>query len=101
MQFSFEHIKTVLCVLVIPLMLWGIKLEVNNAVTNETIEKLEEEVKKAPEDTVLIASALMAVTRNLYVSALGVEGTAHMFEAVADSFVETEEFIQQFKPTIH
>jgi|TARA_R110000796_G_scaffold53338_1_gene125235 hypothetical protein len=64
-------------------------------------ELVEKEIKKAPEDTVLIASALMAVTRNLYVSALGIEGTAHMFEAVADSFVETEEFIQQFKPTIH
>tara|TARA_R100001377_G_scaffold44832_1_gene25593 strand:- start:97 stop:339 length:243 start_codon:yes stop_codon:yes gene_type:complete len=64
-------------------------------------ELVNEEIKKSPEDAILIASALMAVTRNLYVSALGIEGTAHMFETVADSFVETEEFIQQFKPTIH
>tara|TARA_R110000787_G_scaffold92514_1_gene194370 strand:+ start:287 stop:529 length:243 start_codon:yes stop_codon:yes gene_type:complete len=62
---------------------------------------INKEIKKAPEDAVLIASALMAVTRNLYVSTLGVEGTAHMFETVAETFVETEEFIQQFKPTIH
>ncbi len=32
----------VLSVLVIPLLLWGIKLEVNNAVQNEKITKLEE-----------------------------------------------------------
>jgi len=54
MQFSFDHIKTVLCVLVIPLVLWGVKLEVNNAVTNETIEKLEEEVKKAEETRMIV-----------------------------------------------
>jgi len=79
----------------------SLKLNKISNVMKKAEELIEEEVKKAPEDTVLIASALMAVTRNLYVSALGVEGTAHMFEAVADSFVETEEFIQQFKPTIH
>tara|TARA_R100000742_G_C4252524_1_gene70694 strand:+ start:644 stop:886 length:243 start_codon:yes stop_codon:yes gene_type:complete len=79
----------------------SLKLNKITDVMKKAEELIEEEVKKAPEDTVLIASALMAVTRNLYVSALGVEGTAHMFEAVADSFVETEEFIQQFKPTIH
>ena len=79
----------------------SLKLNKITDVMKKAEELIEEEVKKAPEDTVLIASALMAVTRNLYVSALGVEGTVHMFEAVADSFVETEEFIQQFKPTIH
>ena len=79
----------------------SLKLNKITDVMKKAEELIEEEVKKAPEDTVLIASALMAVTRNLYVSALGVEGTAHMFEAVADSFVETEEFIQQFKPTTH
>tara|TARA_R110001592_G_scaffold9357_3_gene49780 strand:+ start:4197 stop:4439 length:243 start_codon:yes stop_codon:yes gene_type:complete len=79
----------------------NLKLSKITDVMKKAEELIEREVKKAPEDTVLIASALMAVTRNLYVSALGIEGTAHMFEAVADSFVETEEFIQQFKPTIH
>jgi hypothetical protein len=53
MQVSFDHIKTVLCMLVIPLVLWGVKLEVNNAVMAETIDRMEQEIKKA-EDTRII-----------------------------------------------
>ena len=71
---------------------------------SEVMQKLDKFVKnetKNPEDIILVASALLAVTRNIYVSALGVEDTARMFEAVADSFVVTEKFIEQFKPTIH
>ncbi len=54
MQVSFDHIKTVLCILVIPVVLWGIKLEVNNAVTNETIERMEREIKKAEDTRVIV-----------------------------------------------
>lgn len=54
MQVSFDHIKTVLCILVIPLVLWGVKLEVNNAVTNETIERMEREIKKAEDTRVIV-----------------------------------------------
>jgi len=71
---------------------------------SEVMQKLDKFVKnetKNPEDIILVASALLAVTRNIYVSALGVEDTARMFEAVADSFLATEKFIEQFKPTIH
>ena len=71
---------------------------------SEVMQKLDKFVKnetKNPEDVILVASALLAVTRNIYVSALGIEDTARMFEAVADSFVVTEEFIERFKPTIH
>ena len=71
---------------------------------SEVMQKVEEFAKKeikCPEDTLLVASALLAVTRNIYVSALGIQDTARMFEAVADSFVVTEEFIERFKPTIH
>ena len=71
---------------------------------SEVMQKLDKFVKnetKNPEDIILVASALLAVTRNIYVSALGVEDTARMFEAVADSFVVTEEFLEHFKPTIH
>jgi hypothetical protein len=71
---------------------------------SEVMQKLDRFVKneaKNPEDIILVASALLAVTRNIYVSTLGVEDTARMFEAVADSFVVTERFIEQFKPTIH
>jgi hypothetical protein len=54
MQVSFDHIKTVLCILVIPLVLWGVKLEVNNAVTSETIERMEREIKKAEDTRVIV-----------------------------------------------
>ena len=59
------------------------------------------ELKNNPENAILVASALLAVARNLYVSTLGVEDTARMFETVADSFIVTERFMQNFKPTIH
>ena len=71
---------------------------------SEVMQKLDKFVKnetKNPEDIILVASAHLAVTRNIYVSALGIEDTARMFEAVADSFIVTERFIEQFKPTIH
>ena len=71
---------------------------------SEVMQKLDKFVKnetKNPEDIILVASALLAVTRNIYVSALGIEDTARMFEVVADSFVVTEEFLEHFKPTIH
>ena len=62
---------------------------------------IQEELADAPEDAVLIASGLLAVTRNLYVQTLGIDGAVRMFEAVADSFVITEQFLNQIKPTIH
>jgi hypothetical protein len=49
MKLTFEHAKTVLCVLVIPLALWGVKLEVNNAVMIENITRMEGEIEKANE----------------------------------------------------
>jgi hypothetical protein len=71
---------------------------------SEIMRKVDQFVRdetKNPEDILLVASALLAVTRNIYVSSLGIQDTARMFEAVADSFVVTEEFIERFKPTIH
>jgi hypothetical protein len=62
---------------------------------------IQEELSDSPEDGVLIASGLLAVTRNLYVQTLGIDGAIKMFEAVADSFIITEEFFDQIKPTIH
>ena len=49
MKFTFEHLKTFLCVLVIPLVLWGIKLEVNNAVMAESIVRMEIDIEKTNE----------------------------------------------------
>ena len=71
---------------------------------SEVMQKLDKFVKnetKNPEDVILVASALLAVTRNIYVAQLGIEDTARMFEAVADSFIMTEKFIEHLKPTIH
>ena len=71
---------------------------------SEVMQKLDKFVKnesKNPEDIILVASALLAVTRNIYVSQLGIEDTARMFEAVADSFIVTEKLIEYLKPTIH
>ena len=63
---------------------------------------VDDELVRSPEDAVLLASALMAITRNLYVQTLGVEHTAKMFEVMADSFLITETMIEQYKqPTIH
>ena len=62
---------------------------------------IQEELSDSPEDAVLVASGLLAVTRNLYVQTLGIDGAIKMFEAVADSFIITEEFFDQIKPTIH
>jgi len=67
----------------------------------QKVDRLVKNETKNPEDVILVASALLAVTRNIYVSALGIQDTARMFEAVADSFVVTEEFMEQLKPTIH
>tara|TARA_Y100000310_G_scaffold210441_1_gene211070 strand:- start:603 stop:884 length:282 start_codon:yes stop_codon:yes gene_type:complete len=53
-QFTFDHFKTILSILVIPMMLWGVKLEVNNAVMAETIEQMEDEIKKANETRIIV-----------------------------------------------
>ena len=58
------------------------------------------EIKK-DEDKLLVASALMAVTRNLYVETIGANDTAQVFASIADSFFLTEEMITHYKPTIH
>ena len=56
-------------------------------------------------DYMLVCSGLMAVTRNMYLEALGPYDTMHMFQAVADSIIATEEMLQEFKndppPTLH
>jgi len=71
---------------------------------NKAMQSLEKaargEIKK-DEDKLLVASALMAVTRNLYVETIGADDTAHVFASIADSFFLTEEMLKQYKPTIH
>lgn len=76
---------------------------------SEAMQKIEDAARSEIENTedyMLVCSALMAVTRNMYVESLGPADTVQMFEAVADSIMATEEMIKEFggehiKPTIH
>ena len=75
---------------------------------SDSMKKIEDLVRreiKTQEDYMLVCSALMAVTRNMYADSLGPQDTAKMFQAVADSFYAVEEFLDKFrpeeKPTIH
>ena len=76
---------------------------------SSTMQKIEQlvydETKDDPNDFMLVCSAMMAVTRNMYIQSLGVEDTAKMFNAVADSVNFTEGLLNsirdQHKPTIH
>ena len=71
---------------------------------NDTMIALEKVARtqiKTDEDKLLVASALMAVTRNLYVEAVGPADTAHIFASVVDSFSLMEVLISQYKPTYH
>ena len=76
---------------------------------SNVMQKVEQlvydETKDDPNDFMLACSALMAVTRNMYIQSLGVEDTAKMFNAVADSVNFTEGLLNsirdQHKPTIH
>ena len=74
-------------------------VKINDAMT--ALEKAARAQMKTDDDKLLVASALMAVTRNLYVEAVGPEDTAHIFATVADSFHLMEDILQQYKPTIH
>ena len=53
------------------------------------------------EKTAIVASALMAITRNLYVESIGVDDTIKVFEAITDSFHITEDMLKKMRPTIH
>jgi len=75
---------------------------------SESMQKIEEAARSeinTTEDYMLVCSSLMAVTRNMYIEALGPQDTVQMFEAVADSIIATDEMLKQFqdypKPTIH
>ena len=46
-EMELSQLQTFLSVLVIPLLLWGVKLEVGQAVQDEKIERLESEVAAA------------------------------------------------------
>ena len=75
---------------------------------SDSMQKIQELVDseiKNPEDMMLVCSALMAVTRNMYVAALGPDDTARMFKEASKSFHAMEDLLNRFKfaekPTIH
>tara|TARA_R100000008_G_scaffold20444_1_gene10657 strand:+ start:623 stop:877 length:255 start_codon:yes stop_codon:yes gene_type:complete len=76
-----------------------------SSVMQKVEQLVYDETKDDPDDFMLACSALMAVTRNMYIQSLGVEDTAKMFNAVADSVNITEGLLNsirdQHKPTIH
>ena len=57
------------------------------------------------EEYLQVCGALLAVTRNMYVEALGSYGAARMFQEVANTFMVQEELLDPYypeeKPTIH
>jgi len=57
------------------------------------------------EDTLIVAAGLAAVTRNLYIGALGAEQAQKVFEVMLDSFIVADEIYfdgsYYEKPTIH
>ena len=72
----------------------------------QKVEQVAKEEISLPEDYLQVCGALLAVTRNMYVEALGPYDTARMFEAVAHSFNVQEELIKVLDhdgkiPTMH
>ena len=75
----------------------------------EVMQKAEklvmEEINGKPEDQLVVAAGLMAVTRNLYIQTLGAEEAQKVFEVMIDSFIIADEIYlqadQHGKPTIH
>ena len=72
----------------------------------QKIEQVAKEEISSNEDYLQVCGALLAVTRNMYVEALGPVDASRMFEAVAQSFHIQEELIEVFQrdgksPTIH
>ena len=74
-------------------------VKINDAMI--ALEKVAKTQIKTDEDRLLVASALMAVTRNLYLETLGPVDTARVFASIVESFEFVEEMIQHTRPTIH
>ena len=74
-------------------------VKINDAMI--ALEKVARSQMKTDEDTLLVASALMAVTRNLYLETLGPEDTARIFASIVESFEFVEKILQHNRPTIH
>jgi len=72
----------------------------------QRVERVAKDEIKTREDYLQVCGALLAVTRNMYVEALGPYDASRIFETVAHSFHVQEDIIEAFrhdgeKPTIH
>ena len=71
----------------------------------QKFESVARENIHSQEDFLQVCGAMLAVTRNMYVDALGVVDSSRVFQAVADSFGIQEDILEIFKhepkPTIH
>jgi hypothetical protein len=84
------------------------KLEKQINLISSAMKKLEETARSMVtnnDDYMSVCSAMMAVTRNMYLETLTIEETASVFETVAESMFITQDMIHTFKyagkPTIH
>ena len=71
----------------------------------QKVEKAAREEIHSQEEFLQVCGAMLAVTRNMYMEALGPIDSSRIFQAVADSFGIQEEVLEIFrnveKPTIH
>jgi Skp family chaperone for outer membrane proteins len=71
----------------------------------EKVEKAAREEINSNEEFLQVCGAMLAVTRNMYIEALGPVDTSKIFQTVAESFGLQEEVLEIFrnveKPTIH
>ena len=72
----------------------------------QKVEQVAKDEIKTREDYLQVCGALLAVTRNMYVEALGPYDASRIFETVSQSFQIQEDIIEVFrrdgeKPTIH
>ena len=75
------------------------------SIVMQRVEQVAKEEISSNEEYLQVCGALLAVTRNMYVEALGPFDASRMFEAVAQSFHIQEELVEFFregeKPTLH
>ena len=72
----------------------------------QRVEQVAKDEIKTREDYLQVCGALLAVTRNMYVEALGPYDASRIFETVAQSFHIQEDLLEVFrrdgeKPTLH
>ena len=72
------------------------------------MKKIEEAASSeinSDDEYLQVCGAMLAVTRNMYVEALGSHGAARMFQEVANTFMIQQELLEEFyyddPPTIH